>query len=1092
MNIPILRINEAIEDIGNLQVAIEPTADPIIGVKVFGWKDDAGASYRALVKNRPGQLSTLQLTGPATAGQGVRFLKVDNAGTVTGAPISSSDLPDNIVLTDGSRPFTAVISGVDPTMVGHLATKGYVDSIVQLWTDQGGYIRSAKNAQVYVSASKTALISTTGLSFADESFYGNFDINGIAIGNPTFGYISQSYSSAEWTDTVGNSIKLITNPAMVSRPTISMLSGGITGTIQFPKGATLQYDFSHSVNIPAGQTYTINGAGIPYNTLTLTPTTLTGEQTGFVNPRGVRISYDGSTRVVSLPVGATAYNKNVPVTVLATAWSSDPHPDTTGEHWLYYDDTGFHWATSFPGVNNLLIACVIRDGVNVCLRECHSVTRTFDWHKGQHDTTGMYKLEAGGDYSQYTLLSTTAANRRPSVSAMVVNDECCVTDIVAWPKTDLYTRAALVGTELEITNDVADIINNNGTRPYYNLNGVSTLFPNNKLGVCLHVAIPATEDAACQKQRLVWVQPQQVFDNNASGLAAAKNISSVSQVDMAQIGDLVPEMVVVGQAIFEYSSSNFFLKEMNKIWGSRFRQVSASSSGGLTSVSTDVTLTGSGTVSDLLSVETSVRSKWTTVGLTKVYRNSYVSINQVADPLAPLHIAGGGGLNRGIRIDNTGATGQYTGIDFYNSSSTTAPIGQFFSMGTTATIGVLTPSSIGLFSEITGPLVLGTLGAGVPIIMCCGATAGEADVVGRFQRSGSNYRAYFAKEQGGAPDALSGHHGIFALSTDSSLRGIDDTGANFLLSAWKIGVNSRTLGLNVTPPANAFSDATHNQQFLSESGSILSSALGTLFQINQNLYLDGNNSSAFFRTRVTGKSSQYVMFDGDHYWYSQPSAVANTQTTSVLKMRLKETGELLLTSTSETIATPSGASALYASNGLLYSVGSNGKKFVVDAWEVSSGSDKVMALSGSSIPTLATNSSFQTSVLGYNFISPSSALIDNSDGSLTRLCHNTYFQSTTGESPVNNWRARVAGASSHLDLNGDRLFFYNAPSVAANGLTTEVVRFGIRADGAVALFDVGFGVTPVVDQGTGTNAIIYSRGGKVYAQDSLGNEFCLT
>lgn len=349
-----------------------------------------------------------------------------------------------------------------------------------------------------------------------------------------------------------------------------------------------------------------------YNDLSDRPTLITNDATGFSTPRTTRLSYNPIARTVTLIEGTEAYYLNEPITELLAPWTSGPHAVGNGLFWLYYDDTGFHWEmTAFPRVEKTLIAAVVvRDGVIICFRECHSSTRNIRWHEGQHRNVGTYKLLEGGDYVDFILNTNTDDARRPSTGAMLIHDECVPTDIAAWPKALGYTRASLVGSELVITNDEADIIKIIDNEPYYDLNGVSTVFPNKRYGVCLQVAIPATEGVDCQKQRLIWVQPQEVFPDTPTGLANARSIISLEQVDLAQIGLLVPEIVVVGQAIFELDGNNLFLVELNKVFGSRYKQATAAGSDGLTSVSSDDTLTGSGNPADLLSVAEAVRSKW--------------------------------------------------------------------------------------------------------------------------------------------------------------------------------------------------------------------------------------------------------------------------------------------------------------------------------------------------------------------------------------------------------------------------------------------------------------------------------------------------
>lgn len=92
-----------------------------------------------------GQASITTLGTIATgvwSGTAILWAKVDKSGSSlldlamrSASDLSSGTLPDarlssNVVLIDGSRSFTSVISGIDPTQAAHLATRNYVDAAV--------------------------------------------------------------------------------------------------------------------------------------------------------------------------------------------------------------------------------------------------------------------------------------------------------------------------------------------------------------------------------------------------------------------------------------------------------------------------------------------------------------------------------------------------------------------------------------------------------------------------------------------------------------------------------------------------------------------------------------------------------------------------------------------------------------------------------------------------------------------------------------------------------------------------------------------------------------------------------------------------
>lgn len=86
--------------------------------ELYLWRPSLGStgSRKATLTNLFGSFSLANL-GTRSAGD-------LNSGTLLDARLSA-----NVTLIDGSRPFTAVVGGVDPTQNNHLATKSYVDAL---------------------------------------------------------------------------------------------------------------------------------------------------------------------------------------------------------------------------------------------------------------------------------------------------------------------------------------------------------------------------------------------------------------------------------------------------------------------------------------------------------------------------------------------------------------------------------------------------------------------------------------------------------------------------------------------------------------------------------------------------------------------------------------------------------------------------------------------------------------------------------------------------------------------------------------------------------------------------------------------------
>lgn len=340
---------------------------------------------------------------------------------------------------------------------------------------------------------------------------------------------------------------------------------------------------------------------------------ITKEPTGFSDPGAVIINYDPTTQKVTLTGTWTAWFRGKIVSVLTSGWVSPAHTNTTGHiYFLYYDGTNFTWATdTFPGFEYLLIAVAYYRATDpFCNRECHGL-QPWQSHLNDHYNIGTYKT-SGGDISGITLASTTAANRRPDVSACTIQDEDCVTVNPALT-TKLYSQRYMSGTStINYTTGAADIVPLSGNQPYYNQwNGsayVQTLLPDNSVMTVWLYEVPVTADATSQKIAHVFVQGQSIttaLNSSAAALVAARATESAKTTAGIYLGDptiVASEYVCIHKFIIQYNSSNWTITDSIAVYGSRFVQGSGIAGNFLTSVSTDTTLTGAGVVGNPLSV----------------------------------------------------------------------------------------------------------------------------------------------------------------------------------------------------------------------------------------------------------------------------------------------------------------------------------------------------------------------------------------------------------------------------------------------------------------------------------------------------------
>jgi hypothetical protein len=325
--------------------------------------------------------------------------------------------------------------------------------------------------------------------------------------------------------------------------------------------------------------------------------------TGFIEPGDCVVTYDGTTRTVTLTGDVRAMWRGQLVEELVSGWVSPAHAVGDGNYFLYYDGSTFQFSTVPWTFDKLMIAYAFRDGVNVCLRECHGLMDHRAHHEF-HDTIGTY-LKSGATIGNFVLNSTTVANRRPSVTQALVYDEDLPSNLDALP-VGTYTILNLAGSGAAPaqTSTLSDIIPLSGNRPYWNqyTGGAwtQTLLSNNQYAKIFLMAIPTTADTACKANRYVWIQPQ-----TASTTLSTIEAVQAASVNLGQIGIAVPEYVFVGELIIRYIGSNWQLISVKRLTGTRVTQI-VSTSTGLNSVATDgVYVTGSGVVGDPVTVSDS-------------------------------------------------------------------------------------------------------------------------------------------------------------------------------------------------------------------------------------------------------------------------------------------------------------------------------------------------------------------------------------------------------------------------------------------------------------------------------------------------------
>ena len=335
--------------------------------------------------------------------------------------------------------------------------------------------------------------------------------------------------------------------------------------------------------------------------------------TGFSTPEDVIVTGDSATRTVTLTGTVNAYYQGELNTTIINGWTSGAHSATTTTgYFLLYDGATIDWValgdldeTDF--YTGLLIAIAFYDNTNstwIYQRECHSFM-PWETHRQEHRLDGTYR-QSGGALQDYTLNSTTAADRRPSVEATLLYDEDLPT-LSPVLNSSLYSNFYLTGaaSDVVVNVDQADIVPLSGNRPYWNefTGGAwqQTLMSNNYYMAIWVLCVPVASDTPSQQWRYLFIQGQ-TEDNSLGNIQAL----TPQDVSIGVLGGLLPELIVTNKIIIQYTAGNWKFIEVSEITGTSSSQTTSPSGNYLTSVTSDATLDGLGTPSSPLGVNVGI------------------------------------------------------------------------------------------------------------------------------------------------------------------------------------------------------------------------------------------------------------------------------------------------------------------------------------------------------------------------------------------------------------------------------------------------------------------------------------------------------
>jgi len=385
--------------------------------------------------------------------------------------------------------------------------------------------------------------------------------------------------------------------------------------------------------------------------------TLTKGPTGFVDPEDVIVTYDDTSRIITLTGTVEAYYEGSRIIELVPGWSSAAHgaAPVTMLH-LYYNGSAFVWSATQWLFNYLQIAYVYYDSSRTfqfALRETHGM-EPWETHREFHNAIGTYR-DSGGDIGDIVLSSTTAADRRPTISETKIEDEDLESTIAAHTTGNNYTQSYLdgAGGEVIFTPAQDDIVDVSGITPQWNeyTGGVwqKTSLGNKDFMSLWLVALPASADATSQAKRFVWMAGQ-----SESITLTAQQALSPTSLNLDGLDALSPEFVIIEQVIIqEVGAGDWEIIEVRKLTGTKASTTSTATGGFLSAVSTDESLDGIGTAGDPLTsriAATDVATGTYTVLSTDVALNVAVgAVCAITIPTAEIAKNG-----RMLRITNTG------------------------------------------------------------------------------------------------------------------------------------------------------------------------------------------------------------------------------------------------------------------------------------------------------------------------------------------------------------------------------------------------------------------------------------------------------
>jgi hypothetical protein len=598
----------------------------------------SGISYTTAISNNVNVASNLALAASNTASSALSVgtaasnlaLAASNTAFSLITPISNIQTNLNSVAATASNNNSSTAqytTNVSNTLQGRINTvsSDATNYTVSATNTIQGNINSIATAGTNYTISATNSLASIVSSISNVQTNLNNGLNGLT------NYVNSS------TNTLQGNINSVSTTASNNNSTTAQYATNVSNTLQSRVDASSNYSTSinsttatYATNVSNTLQGRINGVSNYSSNINsvlsnylMTNYKVTKDFTGFQNPNDVVVTYNSTSRKITLSNQGEAYFQGVKLSSITNSWTnnwtSDEHIATNVPMYLYFDGSNFVWSNVVWTFDMMQIAAVLFDtngNYSMTLKETHGFM-PWQSHELAHNTVGTVLL-SGADIGGYvTNSSTNDSERRVSVSLATILDEDQKTILAPIADNTSYTVYYISNANISIySNNYPEIclttFSGQDTNLLYSANGILTPFPNSptpSYGAIFVLALPVANDAVGTNsisRRFLFIMPQQI----STSLATIQALSP-SSVSLDGLNAIAAEFIFVGKIIVSVENPpgngqdlDWKITSVEKLTGSKIAFSSSGGSGSssyLSTVAVDgVTITGDGTVGNPL------------------------------------------------------------------------------------------------------------------------------------------------------------------------------------------------------------------------------------------------------------------------------------------------------------------------------------------------------------------------------------------------------------------------------------------------------------------------------------------------------------